>query len=294
MRGAADSFGIVVHFYLQTQPAPAAVVNWAFQFDNLLDDTPAAVAAFQHIQKLALDPSATDRKLSFGMSFNASLGLHICGVHMGPLERFSAEIAPKMLSGISMSPSSSSAKELDWLQSLTALSGCDELAVPAAGFNDRHNFAVKSVTTPDSISAATLTSYFTYMREKGRSAPVDWFSIVNLYGGADSQISARGPDFSAYPCRDSLWVAQHYASAPMDTPFPDEGHQYLEGLNEALTRGVSRYGAYLNYVDASLSLEKSHGLYYDTDLCRRLEGLKEKMDPENVFANPQSIGRGLK
>ncbi len=294
MRGAADSFGIVVNFYLRTQPAPESVVNWEFGFDRLLTDVPGAVAAFMQLQDFAQDPATVDRYLSFGLFLDGGLGLRVTGVYMGSLARFQTVIAPKLLGSLPKPPSFSSIKQVGWLESLTMLSGRDELAVPPHGIpDDRHNFFAKSVTSPDRLSEAAITSYFRFICSRGPTAPVAWFSILNLLGGADSQVDIGGPGFSACPSHSSFWIVQNYGSAPRDSPFPKDGVAFVNELNDSMTCMLSRYGAYLNYTDPSLGRDKAHVLYYGEDLYKRLEEVKERLDPDNVFANPQSIGRGL-
>jgi hypothetical protein len=51
----------------------------------------------------------------------------------------------------------------------------------------------------------------------------------------------------------------------------------------------TRFGGYVNYVDDQLSPAEAHKLYYGT-LYLRLRQMKEKVDPELRFWNPQAIG----
>ncbi len=50
------------------------------------------------------------------------------------------------------------------------------------------------------------------------------------------------------------------------------------------------FGGYLNYVDPSMSAAEAHSEYYDAPTYARLVGIKNEIDPGNVFSNPQSIG----
>ncbi|KAI4140180.1 MAG: hypothetical protein L6R39_005907, partial [Caloplaca ligustica] len=66
LRGAADSFGIVTTFYLQTQPAPTSVINWSFSIPNMFQSAATSANSLVHIQSFAQNASVVDRKLGMG------------------------------------------------------------------------------------------------------------------------------------------------------------------------------------------------------------------------------------
>lgn len=51
---------------------------------------------------------------------------------------------------------------------------------------------------------------------------------------------------------------------------------------------LTRAGAYINYADSQFSKAEAQKLYYGTNL-RRLQQIKAKYDPNQVFYSPQSI-----
>lgn len=57
----------------------------------------------------------------------------------------------------------------------------------------------------------------------------------------------------------------------------------------ALSNEVPKFSAYDNYVDSTLSRTEAHSLYYGDPLTGRLAAIKKSVDPQNVFANPQSL-----
>ncbi|KAK7912011.1 glucooligosaccharide oxidase [Apiospora marii] len=308
MRGAADSFGIVVNFYLETQPAPKQVVRWTFEFGDLIDDVgvQGAVSAMLKLQELMQDGAVVDRYLSFGVNLGKRR-FGLSGVYLGAHKTFAEKIRPALLQCFPKMPEGGSqCKLLEWLENLESQSGGDPLATGLT-YKGHSNFFAKSVTVPEpGLSAAALTSYFqhiesisapkTHAEKEGdgkedEEEEVGWFIIIDLYGGADSQINRipRHGD-AAYPHRSSLWVAQHYAFFHENKQFPKSGLVFVEGLNEAMTRHMDgRCAAYINYTDSSLSREQAHALYYGDEVLRRLRAIKRKMDPGNVFAHPQSI-----
>lgn len=68
---------------------------------------------------------------------------------------------------------------------------------------------------------------------------------------------------------------------------PKRAIEFVNGLNDALGKG---YGGYLNYVDPELSASQAHGIYYSRDVYERLVRIKNAVDPEGVFWNPQAVG----
>lgn len=120
-----------------------------------------------------------------------------------------------------------------------------------------------------------------------------WFSIINLYGGPDSQINIRDDSFSAYSDRSALWVIQNYGfTGDTSSPFPSTIIPFITNLNSALTSAQPQtaFGAYANYVDPGLTAAQAHSLYYDVSTYARLLAIKNVVDPGKIFWNPQAIG----
>ena len=293
LRGAADSFGIITTFHLQTQPSPASVVNWAYTLPGMYNSVAAPTAAFTHIQNFALNASVVDGKLGFGVHLDGQ-SFSISGTYLGDLETFTNAIAPALLSGLP-TPSSSSIQAVDWITSLSLLASPNTLQQPTLGYNLHDDFFAKSLVVPSSAPLTThaLNSYFSYIIENGVNLPSPWFSIINLYGGPDSKINIPSPSSSAYSDRTALWVLQHYGDTT-DTadPFPPGTLNFINGLNTAIPSAMpdTTFGAYLNYVDPSLTAAQAHNLYYGADTYAKLLAIKQVVDPGQVFWNPQSIG----
>ncbi|KAL8996219.1 MAG: hypothetical protein Q9169_004241 [Polycauliona sp. 2 TL-2023] len=293
LRGAADSFGIVTSFYLQTLPAPASVVNWSFRIPNMFASAATSAKYFLHIQTVAQNASVVDRNLGLGMYMDGQ-GFSISGTYFGSLTNFNNKIKPELLRGLP-APQSSTATSMTWIQSLTALADGQPLVQPTTGYNLHDNFFAKSVVVPTSgqFTAATLTSYFDYMIKNGVNAANPWFSIINLYGGPDSQINAKPTSFSAYSDRTALWVIQHYGyTGNTAAPFPGGIIPFISGLSNSITSAQPQtvFPGYSNYVDPSLTPAQAHAAYYDSATYAKLVGIKQKVDPGKLFWNPQAIG----
>lgn len=297
MRGAAPSFGIATTLYLQTQPAPAVTTYFGFSFPGAAPTTSVetAVSSFIHLQDMAQNASVTDRKLSFGITLGSN-NFQVRGVYLGSASDFNSTISPELLRGLPQPSSPVTVQELDWRANLELLAGGSLAVSTTEPYRARDNFFAKSVAVPEpGFSAAALRSYLTYIENQGANPPasVSWFAIINLDGGADSQINARGADFSAYGHRNLMWTVQNYGFVGADATFPEAGIEFVNGLNAAITdvlvqEGIE-YGAYINYADPTLGAEEANRLYYGDEIVSRLKGLKAVLDPGNVFAHPQSI-----
>lgn len=297
MRGAGPSFGIATTLHLQTQPAPAVTTYFEFSFPGSAPATSidTAVSSFAHLQEVAHNASVTDRRLSFGITLGPN-DFQVRGVYLGSAGDFNATVSPELLRGLPEPQSPVTVQELGWRANLELLAG-GSLSVPTTGpYTARDNFFAKSVAVPEpGLSSAALRSYMSYIAGRGASlpAPVSWFAIVNLDGGADSQINARDADFSAYGHRNLMWTVQNYGYVGADQVFPEAGIDFMNGLNGAITDVLAEegieYGAYINYADPTLGAEEANRLYYGDEIVSRLKGLKAVLDPGNVFAHPQSI-----
>ncbi|KAI9797811.1 MAG: hypothetical protein M1833_005314 [Piccolia ochrophora] len=289
LRGAASSFGIITTFYLQTQPAPDTVVNFAFSIPDARRSTTAAVGAFSRLQEFALNASVVNRQLAFGV-YLAPGTFTLSGTYFDGIENFKNKVMPEMLRGLP-APSTSTVVPLGWLESLTRQAG-GPLLVSETEYDEHDTFFAKSVVTQEArpLTQRALESFFTYADNEGSRSPSPWFSIINLYGGPDSQINAVPASASAYDDRTSLWVFQNYGFNSQ-LPFDPAIVTFVDGLNTAVTSAQpdGDFRGYANYVDPSLSAAEAHRLYYLPQTYRKLVGLKRKYDPREVFWNPQAV-----
>ncbi|KAK0742757.1 hypothetical protein B0T18DRAFT_481258 [Schizothecium vesticola] len=292
VRGAADSFGIVTTFYLQTVPAPS-VVQFSYDVSDALASSALATSAFLAVQSFALNASVVTRELGLGVTITAS-SFAVHGTYFGSIQTFNATVAPALLNalkqaGAKVAMNKSSVQELTWIESLTRLGGAPTLAVPLTGYDSRDNFFAKSVSVSNPFGEKPVKAYFDVVVREGERAPVDWFAIINLYGGPDSQIGVRNESFAAYAGFDDLWVVQNYGSVTLNETFPKSGMAFVNKLNDAMTNNLPEYSAYLNYIDPTYTREQAYKLYFGAGLVERLSKLKAVLDPKNVFRNPQSI-----
>ncbi|KAI1331493.1 Glucooligosaccharide oxidase [Xylariaceae sp. FL0255] len=284
MRGAADSFGIAVNFYLKTQPAPETIIKWSVDVPEVMKNAESATQAFKNIQDFANDATVVDRHIGFVVFLDHGR-FTVEGTFLGSRERFSSIIMPAILSKFPQKATIQvDMRQVDWLTCLRLL--CGELDLSVSGVcQEQHVFYAKSAIIPSpGLEVSTLKRYFECVLQQGVQAPVGYFISAQLYGGADSQITSQTREDS-FGHRNAIWVFQHYGFVDDKGKFPSEGMRFIEDLNKALGEGR---GAYNNYADPSLGSEEAQRLYYG-DKFAKLKLLKGKLDPNNVFSHPQSI-----
>ena len=294
LRGAADSFGIITTFHLKTQAAPDSIINWQFPFPGVLETPAIATKIMLHLQDWAQNSSVVDRKLGgMGVYMDGDGTFSMSGTYFGDLATFNSKIKPELLRTLP-TPGTPDIRVNNWLSSLQQLAGSDPLSEPKSGYDKHDDFFAKSLVVPQSspFTSTGLTSYFNYISQNLNNG-MAWFSIINLYGGADSQVNAVPASSAAYADRSSLWVIQHYGwTTNADAPFPSNIQPFITGLSNSLTSAQTqtKFTAYLNYLDPSLSPAQAHDLYYGPAVYNKLLTLKRQLDPASVFWNPQAIG----
>lgn len=111
-----------------------------------------------------------------------------------------------------------------------------------------------------------------------------------MHGGRNSAISLVSNDQTAYAHRDKLYIIQFYDRVPTSSVYPSDGTKFLNGWVDAVTSPLAPgdWGMYINYADSTLDRETAQRVYYGHNL-RRLQQLKAKYDPTELFYYPLSI-----
>lgn len=206
LRGAAESIGIVTTFYLQTLPAPSSVINFSVDLSAVLTSPSTVANAFLDLQNFVLTSPLVNRNISFGINTNGN-AFSLTGWYFGDQTYFTNMVLPSMLNGFPAA--SPTIRSLGWLDSLVNEAG-GQLQEPLSGYSAHDTFYAKSIVTHNAqpLTLAALESFWGYVINQGRSSVSPWFSIINLYGGIDSQINVQPVAPSSYADRDALWVFQ--------------------------------------------------------------------------------------
>ncbi|KAI3398109.1 hypothetical protein diail_9862 [Diaporthe ilicicola] len=292
-RGAADSFGVILRFHLRTVEAPEEVVLFSYDLDGIVEDVDEATAAFLNIQQVVQDATIIDRDLSFGFYIHDG-SWTIWGVFMRDKEHFQDQIAPALLRGFKR-PVKKFVQTMAWLDSLAWFSGSHSNDATDDAFD---TFYAQSALVPEHtpLGEKVVRDYFETMRSTSIDPSQSWYAVINVHGGPDSQITSVPASASAYTHREMLWVIQHYGySSNHLPPLLDSTKHAVTRLTRAVRAGIpaSSIRAEPNYHDPDMARDMAHSLHYGEAAMKKLEALKSKIDPSEVFWNPQSIRPGL-
>jgi hypothetical protein len=209
LRGAADSFGIVTTFYVQTQPAPSQVVSFSASFASALVSADKAAEIVLRLQKFAQSSAYMNRNTTLEIYMSIFGQYVIRGWYFGDRDYFSKTVFPAMLDGMPKSDNTT-IKSMTWLVALEDIAEGEPLTEPLTGYNNHQTFYTKSVVTREAkpLTRTALKSFFTYVINKGLTSKYPWNTYISLYGGKDSQINVPSSQSAAYSHRDSLWVFQ--------------------------------------------------------------------------------------
>lgn len=313
MKGAGPSFGIATTFYAQTFAYPKVVTGIYLTWpDSIGKSADLSFSALRHFQNFANNASSgIDRNLQFDVTVDVFGSFILKGAYLGPAATFNKTVLPELTRGL---PASAAAdadspafiKEYSWTEALFDANYGGVLRFPRPGDRDfvpvpdHDNFYAKSVVVPaPGLPGKALRNLVAWSRAhvQAKKPAVDWYYTLSLQGGYDNQIflaSRQGE--AAFWRRDSVWIME-MAGFPgdLDDKYPvPAGIDLVDELSGQVTDvlGKGGYGAYQGYVDPELSADEAGRLYYGDHIFEKLKGLKRKLDPRNIFSNPQSIPVG--
>ncbi|PPQ77151.1 hypothetical protein CVT26_008097 [Gymnopilus dilepis] len=274
IRGAAASFGVVTEFVFQTRPEPPSCVHYSFTFE--VGDWESKAKTFAKWQAFVADPNL-DRKFAAQLIVTP-VAIIITGTYFGSRQEFDDLKLEAKLGG---RPKTSIDTFENWVA--TVLNWAQQEAInfsggiPAAFYSK--NLAFK---TGNLIPENGINFLFKYIHEANKGTLI-WFVIFDLQGGATNDVPLEE---SAYAHRDTLYYLQSYAIG--HDKVSKTTHNFLEGINNVVQKSMPLvdFGAYAGYVDPYLPDGQKH--YWQSNYPR-LQQIKAEYDPQNVFANPQSV-----
>lgn len=228
-------------------------------------------------QNLIADPGL-DRR--FGSIFiMMPLGAIIIGDFYGTEDEFRATGIPNAL------PEGSRRHIVlnDWLGSLVNGAQMEGLFLT----NTPAPFYAKSLAfkREDLPSADKVNALFKWVDAQNK-ATLLWFIIFDASGGAVGDVPANATSFAH---RDKILYYQSYA---VGLPLAQASKDFITNFhNQVLASCESAYGTYPGYVDPALADAQQQ--YWGANLPA-LQELKTRWDPDDLFHNPQSVGRAEK
>jgi hypothetical protein len=289
MRGAADSFGIVTHFYMQTYEAPRTVTYFTANLNETRKNIGKLTKGFFMSQDFVINSPLLTKNVSFGFYTDNSGSLSITGICMFRNTAFFTEnVFPILVRGFEIFPGSVNITDLSWLETLQALAGGAPLAELLEGYNLTDTFYAKSIVTKEAepLTEEAVRRFWEYIISHTNNGSPPFFSITNLYGTQDPQISVPSPSDSAYSDRESLWVFQNYGyTANNSLPWDDRIIPLSDGLNAAVenSQPTGNFSAYSSDVDPELSAARAAEQYFGAKTHDKFLRLKTELDRGFVF-----------
>lgn len=276
LKGAGAGFGIITEFNVHTEPAPTHQVQYSFAFKHgkyasMADD-------FKAWQRMASDP-ALPRELASQIIVN-QFGMIVSGTFYGSKEEWEDL---KMHHEFFQGHKDEYVVLDDWLGHAAHLA--DE-ATLLLGTGQSTPIFCKSLAFKNTtlIPDEAIDKMFRYFDEADKGSPL-WFAYFDLEGGAVNDVPV---DATAYAHRDALFYMQSYVIGLDWGRVSPTSKNFVRGIADTITGGMPGvdFGVYAGYVDPEL--ENAQQKYWGGNL-RRLEEIKFKYDPSDVFSNPQSV-----
>jgi len=153
---------------------------------------------------------------------------------------------------------------------------------------NRSAYIKSLILKPGTMTAKVAKIFVKYMsspRDENNCPNDDSFVVWTHAGGA---ISRKSPEETAFWHRDARFIPE--LKAIWDIDQPGDTQKNVEWANKffaELAQESDASGAYVNYIDPLL--HDWPRMYYG-DNYERLETIKRKIDPDNIFSFQQSIG----
>lgn len=280
-QGAGGSYGVITEFVMRTHPDPGKVVQYSYVYSFGGPEHLAKV--FKLWQDVVTDPSL-DRRFGSELTFH-TLGAMISGTFYGTKQEFEdSGILNKLPHG-----GKGNYVVTSFLGSLATRA--EHAAVrlsnmPVPFYSKSLGFKADEILSYEAILRISRFVDTAYKR-----TPL-WFIIFSATGAAVSDVPMNA---TAYAHRDKIIFYESYVIGPPLIPggLPASDRQFLADFHEVVQAelpggGDSFQRTYPGYVDRSLPDGLAQAYYWGSNLPR-LEQIKRKWDPVDMFHNPQSV-----
>ncbi|WVQ83803.1 hypothetical protein IAT38_005947 [Cryptococcus sp. DSM 104549] len=312
MRGAGPSLALAHTFYLRTHPLPRSVIY--YELSLLPRSLPPTRESATRAARFYDDFEA------FGESESAvpELGMFAWHVTPEPMGNADGEWGTKVeVLGQFMGDEEGFEKFMGEFQGMLRARGETEFQLGkrtmsfidsahnvggnwtrlkdrgATNINEHVNFYAKSLLTKTPLPSFRMTRHLAHLlnlsQQSNPSTGVEWFVLSPFLGGPRSALTHIPRESTAFAHRDVRVVWEVYAKYLEEV----EGHQkgkddlvkVVEGMAADLLPVEAVYPA---YVDPELSASQYPKLIWG-DFYPRLQSIKKRYDPSDVFRYPQSV-----
>ncbi|KAG7452930.1 glucooligosaccharide oxidase [Guyanagaster necrorhizus] len=287
IRGSASSFGIVTYYEFSTVAVPEEGTYFVYDWNVSVAEASTFLTSLQgYVQSGIPSTLGIELRLLRG-NIAGNLSITLDGAYFGSHDSFTKTIKPYL--DALVPPGLTTITQGNWIETVAALTYGTLNTSTQAPIND--TFYAKSLLTPEDspLSKVAVDALMSYLDTAGfRTTDVFWFVEIELYGGSNSAINTVPVDQTAFAHRNKLFNIQLYATSVVP-PYPKDGFAFLNSITDVIISNSPRewhYGAYINYPDNRL--DDWQDLYYGSHYAR-LQALKKKFDPSNVFSFPLAI-----
>jgi hypothetical protein len=275
IKGAGASFGIVTQFKVRTHEIPTAAVQYTYTFSQ--GDVLDKVKLFQAWQSLLAKPNIT-RKYSTELIVFQD-GISIMGSYLGTREEFQQF---QQENNLPIQNMGNVAYITNWLAML-AHSAENYLISLTGGILTSFYSKSLSFTADQLFTQRDLVALFTYLDSAPKGTQT-WWIIFDLEGGAVNDVPINA---TAYVHRDAVMWMQSYVVLGFRPP-GFISRRFLNRLHDVIlaNRPAGPERSYPGYVDPYL---KNGQLAYWGSNLERLQRIKTRIDPWDIFHNPQSV-----
>jgi FAD/FMN-containing dehydrogenase len=270
--GGGGNFGVVTSFLFRTYPVQSVstfAVQWPWE------DAARAVAAWQRWA-----PHAPDALFSACTLVSGDGGPQVRaeGQYYGPQASLARLLDPLRVGGAQVSTA-----ERPYLDAMLWWAGCDQgvaaCHLPPQGDLSRDTFKASSDYAAKPLSPAaiaTLVRAVTRRQAQGGVGAV----VLDAYGGAINRVPATATAFAHRSMLFSIQYGSYWTGGS-----GAQAISWLEQLRGTMRPYVSGF-AYVNYIDPDVP--NWAAAYYGRNY-NRLQTIKKRYDPSNLFRFPQSI-----
>ncbi|KAK0703894.1 carbohydrate oxidase from Microdochium Nivale in complex with substrate analogue [Lasiosphaeria miniovina] len=282
LRGAGSNFGIVASWRLRTFEAPKTLTWFGV---SLGWNSSTAVAGLEALECYARNVMPAE--LNFRVSDYERGKPGIEGLFYGTDAEMRAAIAPLLASAAPLANVTDS-HTVDWLGAAVHYSFYDTIdwLTPSP----QETFYSKSLTLKG-LSGKSAQNFVDYWFNNATQVTErNWWFQLDMHGGANSAVTQlTSSSATSYAHRDKLYIIQFYDRVS-EGVYPTGGQSFLDGWVDAVTKPLKAdsWGMYINYADTQLDRATAQRVYYGDNLPR-LQQLKAKYDPSELFYYPQSV-----
>lgn len=282
LRGGGGGLAAVTELILAVRPAPTVhtfYLKWDFT------SAEAVLGAWQRWV------ARTDRTLWSTCKLLASpadgLRATVSGTWIGAAQQLQAVLDP-LLAAIGAPPSANQRNTLDYASAMLLEAGCSgqspqQCRTDALSPEKRQPFAATSAVLDSPLPGAAISTAVAQARSALSVQGLAEGGIsFDALGGAVADIS---PTATAFPHRNALALIQYTATWSDPSADPGPFDRFVRRERSALSRWTGT-AAYVNYADPAIS---SYPAAYWGANYARLQSVKKRYDPANLFSFAQSV-----